>query len=238
MRVIGVIDLAGGRAVHARLGRRADYRPVSVSRLVPPTAEGDAVLLAHAYQRAGVDEIYLADLDAIAGAEPSIAVVRAIATLDVPLWVDAGISDADAADAVLDAGASGVIVGSETLPTWAALDAIVVAAGGRRTRFGIDLRGGTPLGVVGTDPGAMAARAGAAGVSGCVLLELARVGGSGGPDLAMVRAVRAAAPNVGLLVGGGVRDRRDLDSLGELGCVGALVATALHDGSLILDSNP
>ncbi len=233
--MIGVIDLAGGRAVHARLGRRADYQPVGVTRLVPPAAEGDAVQLGHGYRRAGVDEIYLADLDAIAGAEPSTVVMRALSTLGIPLWVDAGIGDADAAHAVLDAGASGVIVGSETLPTWAALDAIVAAAGGARTRFGIDLRNGTPLGVVGTDPGAMAARAGAAGVSACVLLELARVGGSGGPDLAMVRAVRAAAPGIDLLVGGGVRDRRDLDSLGDLGCTGVLVATALHQGSLILD---
>jgi len=234
MRMIGVIDLAGGRAVHARLGRRAEYQPVGSTRLVPAAAAGDAQVLARAYQQVGVEEIYLADLDAIGGLPPAAALIGAIATLGLPLWVDAGITGAGAARAILDAGASGVIVGSETLPSWAALDAIVGEVGGRRSRFGIDLRGGTPLGNVGTEPGAMAAQAATAGVAACVLLELARVGGAGGPDLALVRAVRAAAPDVELLVGGGVRNQQDLDALNELGCTGVLMATALHEGTVAL----
>jgi len=35
-----------------------------------------------------------------------------------------------------------------------------------------------------------------------------------------------------LLAGGGVRDPGDLRELAQLGCTGALVATALHDGRL------
>ena len=59
MRVIGVLDLLGGRAVHARAGRRDSYEPVR---------GGDGVALARWYMRdVGLTELYAADLDAILG---------------------------------------------------------------------------------------------------------------------------------------------------------------------------
>ena len=64
MRVIPVIDLKGGVAVHAVRGERERYRPLR-SRI----AEGsDPVELTRAVrERFGLDELYVADLDAIAG---------------------------------------------------------------------------------------------------------------------------------------------------------------------------
>ena len=65
MRVIGVVDLLAGRAVHARAGCRGSYQPV---RAVAgsPIEPGDALALARAYvNRLGVTELYAADLDAI-----------------------------------------------------------------------------------------------------------------------------------------------------------------------------
>ena len=48
MRVIGVLDLLAGRAVHARAGRRESYRPV---RAVggSPIEPGDGLALARGY---------------------------------------------------------------------------------------------------------------------------------------------------------------------------------------------
>ena len=76
MRVIGVIDLKDGVAVHAVRGERQSYRPVR-SGLV----EGaDPVDVARALRdRLGLRELYVADLDAIAGGEGHDETLRALA---------------------------------------------------------------------------------------------------------------------------------------------------------------
>ena len=65
MRVVPVIDLKGGMAVHAVRGERERYRPV---RSVITDDAGDPVALARAFaSELGLDELYVADLDAIGG---------------------------------------------------------------------------------------------------------------------------------------------------------------------------
>ena len=70
MRLIGDIDLAIGRAVHARRGVRARYAPVGVAAGCP--IDGDPIALARTYgDRLGLAVLYAADLDAIAAQPPS-----------------------------------------------------------------------------------------------------------------------------------------------------------------------
>jgi phosphoribosylformimino-5-aminoimidazole carboxamide ribotide isomerase len=219
MKTIGVIDLRGGVAVHARGGTRREYTPI-----------GDAVDLARAYvERGGVGDIYVADLDAIDGA-PDLAssTVRAVAAIGAPVWLDAGITSVERARAALDAGASRVVVGLETLTSFEALRAICDAAGSERVAFSLDLRDGAPLGIGrGEDACALVDRAAAAGAGAVIVLDLARVGMRTGLDLDLLRRVRAVAPDVELIAGGGVRGDGDLKALEEAGCQGALVGTML-----------
>src|SRR5262249_52086733 len=71
MRVVPVLDLKGGVVVRGVGGRRREYRPV-VSRLVGSCAPADvAAAFAHHF---GLRELYVADLDAIAGAPTSLAI--------------------------------------------------------------------------------------------------------------------------------------------------------------------
>jgi phosphoribosylformimino-5-aminoimidazole carboxamide ribotide isomerase len=239
MRIIGVLDLMDGRAVHARAtdgGRRA-YQPVRAVAGVVLDA-GDAIALARAYlERLGVRELYAADLDAIRGGGPQRVLTNGVARLGAPLWLDAGVrTAADASDA-LASGASRVVVGLETLPSFDALADICRAMGSERVAFSLDLRDGAPLGADETiEPGAsahtLAARAVDAGAGAVIVLDLARVGTGAGVDLALMHRVRAAVPHVALFAGGGVRGPDDLTQLSDVGCDGALVATALHDGRL------
>jgi uncharacterized protein related to proFAR isomerase len=116
MRIIGVLDLSGGQAVHAVAGARAHYRPVRAAggRAI---ALGDPVALASAYRdRLGVTEIYCADLDAIQGGAVQETTIRGIAALGLPLWLDAGVASVARAERALALGATQVIVGLETLP--------------------------------------------------------------------------------------------------------------------------
>lgn len=233
VRIIGVIDLLGGRAVHAAGGDRAAYRPVAAA--AGCRVDGDAVALARAYRSAGVSELYVADLDAIEQRGRDHAALAALRREADGLWLDAGISSVAEAEAALAAGATRIVVGLETLTSFAMLAAICANLDGARVAFSLDLRDGVPvprMAALPDPPDAIAARAAAAGAGAIIVLDLARVGSGGGPDLPLLRRVRRAAPGVMLLGGGGVRGADDLARLAEAGCDGALIATALHSGAL------
>ena len=235
MRIIGVLDLRNGLAVHARAGDRERYAPIHsvAGEAIEP---GDAQALARIYRdRFGLAELYAADLDAIEGRAPQDRLVTSLAAIG-PLWLDAGVSSADRARHALTLGAAHVIVGLETLQSWGALDEICASAGGGRIAFSLDLRDGKPLGNDALSRGEsaheVAARAADAGAASIVVIDLARVGTGQGIDIGLVARVREAAPRVTLLAGGGVRGADDLARLSDAGCDGALVATALHDGRI------
>jgi len=251
VQVVGVLDLLADRAVHARGGQRSMYAPV-VMVAGEPIQPGHAPGLARAYvDRLGLDEIYVADLTAIAAslersrhhAQTTSEPPRHASTLDgiiasgVVVWLDAGIATPDDARHARHLGATRVVVGLETLPSWRALEEICHLVGPGHVSFSVDLRDGAPVSslhlVSGrTRPETIVELAAAAGVSSMIVLELARVGTNAGPDVEMIEGLRRAVPEVALFAGGGVRGPDDLERLADAGCEGALVATALHDGRL------
>lgn len=259
MQVIGVVDLLGGHAVHARAGKRENYQPVRMIASVP-IEPGDGVALARAYvDDLGVTSLYVADLDAILDQlrnhrprfNPQAAIVRELATrrlkparyktLGAPVWLDAGVASAADARQVLELGVARVVVGLETLPSYKALEEICVAAGSDRVVFSLDLHDGVPVTSLKSEGSSLksggaafevAARAVTAGVDAMIVLDLARVGTAAGPDFELIANVRKAAPRVALVAGGGIRGPEDLSRLADVGCDGALVATAILNGHL------
>lgn len=232
MEVIPVLDVCGGVAVHARGGDRAAYRPV---RSV--LAEGsDPIVLARAYRdRLGARSCYLADLDAIAGAPPNLSLIRAVADEGLRLWVDAGIRDGASARAVLDAGAHRAIVALETIPRQNALASVAADADPDSLAFSLDLRNEEPLANwkgPSTEPAELAGSAYRSGYRDLIILELGRVGTQRGAAWGLLSRLRERCPEARLYVGGGIRDRSELRRLADAGCVGALVATALHEGRI------
>jgi phosphoribosylformimino-5-aminoimidazole carboxamide ribotide isomerase len=235
MRVIGVVDLLGGRAVHARGGIRELYVPV---RAVAGSVVDEPLALARTYMdRFGLSELYAADLDAIMQGQPQDRIVASLASLGAPLWLDSGAASVDDARHALALGATHVVIGLETLPSYDTLASICAAIGGERVAFSLDLRKGEPVAPrLGTPPAEpahlLAARAADAGVGAVIVIDLARVGTASGLDVDLITRVRAAAPGPLLLAGGGVRGLEDLARLADAGCDGALVASALHDGAI------
>ena len=229
MRIIGVIDLKDGQAVHARGGRRDEY--AAVSKAAGTVISGDAVKLAGLYLNTfGLTDIYVADLDAIGSAAPNDDVVRSICRLGGNVLVDGGVATPDAARRVAATGARGVIVGLETLESFDNLRDICNL---HPVTFSLDLRDGVPmcraaLGQFSAED--LAREAVAAGAKAIIVLDVARVGGHHGPDLQMVNRIRLAVRESQVLAGGGVRGPGDLKQLADIGCDGALVASALHDG--------
>jgi phosphoribosylformimino-5-aminoimidazole carboxamide ribotide isomerase len=234
VRLIGVLDVLRGQAVHARGGRREHY--AAVHAVAGCAIRGDAVALARRYAELGVDELYVADLDAIGGAPRQDELFALIVALRLPVWFDAGTTTIHHARQCLSRGATRVVVGLETLIAWESLREICEGIGRERVAFSLDLRGGAPIGttavIANGTPEIVAARAADAGVGAIIVLDLARVGSGTGLDMALLARVRAAAPGALLVAGGGVRDVEDLDRLADAGYDAALVATALHTGAL------
>jgi phosphoribosylformimino-5-aminoimidazole carboxamide ribotide isomerase len=238
VRVIPVLDLKGGVAVHAVRGERHAYRPVQ--SVLAPSA--DPVPLARAFrERLGLTACYVADLDAIAGAGDHGAVVQAIAGLGVSVWLDAGVATADDARRAVSRGAARVIVGTETLRDVRDLPALAEAVGaagrgGADCILSLDHREGQLLGgspaVAGIEPADLAAAAWAAGIRAFIVLDLARMGAGTGPPVDTAQRYRAALPAAEIVLGGGVRGRDDLLALARAGYHAALVGTALHTGVL------
>jgi phosphoribosylformimino-5-aminoimidazole carboxamide ribotide isomerase len=234
--ILGVVDLRRGLAVRARGGRRDRYAPIeSVAGQSVPT--GDATTLARQYvDRFGLPALYVADLDAIEERVWQVAILRTLASIGVPLWLDAAIASLDDARAALACGASRLIVGLETLPSFEVLETIVKEVGGNRVVFSLDLRDGQPIAttpeLARQSPETVAALAVEAGVGTVLVLDLARVGSASGVDLELLTRIRRGTSSICVYAGGGVRGIGDVEQLQQVGCDGALVATALLDGQI------
>jgi phosphoribosylformimino-5-aminoimidazole carboxamide ribotide isomerase len=237
VRIIPVIDLLGGVVVRGVAGRRSEYQPIR-SRLCP-SSEPAAVARA-LVEHFGLPELYVADLDAIAGREPAWQAYEQIAAAGARLLVDAGAADVGRATALAQFRAcreqlAGVIAGLESVASPALLKEMLAAVGPDRLIFSLDLKHGQPItdGPAWRDmtPAAIAASAISAGIKRLIVLDLADVGTGGGVGtLVLCRDLRAAHPSCELIAGGGVRGPDDLRQLAASGCSAALVASALHDG--------
>jgi phosphoribosylformimino-5-aminoimidazole carboxamide ribotide isomerase len=240
MRVVPVVDLRRGEVVRGVAGRRSEYRALR-SRLAPdatPRRVAEGLVQAFGFQ-----EAYVADLDALAGAQPAWRHYREIAGAGLRLLVDAGLSgssgvellDAGAARAGLNGAIVGWIVGLESVAAPEELPALASRLGPRGL-FSLDLQNGRPLRRASWPAHEaldVAQLAMLAGFARLIVLDLADVGVAGGTStLELCSQIRARWPDVELLAGGGVRGECDLDRLERAGCDGALVASALHDGGL------
>jgi phosphoribosylformimino-5-aminoimidazole carboxamide ribotide isomerase len=231
MRVVGVIDLKDGTAVHAVRGERERYRPV---HSVIAGEDGDPLTVARAFRsELGLDELYVADLDAITGEGEHSTTIAALAQ-EARVMVDAGVSEPERAQALLDLGAHRVIIGTETLTGSDALERLLAALPDGAVVLSVDLRDGRLLSpdprLAGLPALEAVTRLYRDGLREAIVLDLARVGSGAGLDVGLIAELHAAFPDLALLAGGGVRDVDDLRALRDAGAAGALVATALHSG--------
>lgn len=220
VEIIPVVDLKHGLVVRARAGDRRSYAPI-VTPLSPTADPADVVrgLLAAVPAR----RLYIADLDAIAGAEPDFAAIRRIAAAapGVELWVDAGTGTRERARALLRGAPAKLVLGSESQGDAGLLREFVAEA-----VLSLDFRGADFVGPV------VLRDAAALWPDEVIVMTLARVGTGAGPDLDRLAAVRRQAPGIRLYAAGGLRGPEDLELLAGIGVAGVLVASAIHDGRL------
>jgi phosphoribosylformimino-5-aminoimidazole carboxamide ribotide isomerase len=221
--VIPVIDLKGGVAVHAKGGKRADYRPLET----PFGPAGDPLAIARGLlEVTGSPAFYVADLDAIEGVGSNYDIARALANVlpATALWIDAGFADVGECAFWLPLGAT-LVIGSESLDssdTWQSIHESL----GASTMLSLDFDGEAMRGPQDllAEPASWPERV--------IAMTLDRVGTGEGPDLSRLKDVLREADGRAVYAAGGVRNADDLKRAAEAGARGALVATALHSGAI------
>ncbi|MFV2069056.1 MAG: HisA/HisF-related TIM barrel protein [Pirellulales bacterium] len=243
MKILPVIDLCGGFVVRGVAGKRAAYRPVE--SLLAEDARPASVARAFATDFP-FDEVYVADLDAIEGREPSWEVYRTIAARGLRVWLDAGIRTPRQGAVLIRFlgeadGVRGLVVGLETGAGGGAMAGLVEAIGPERTIFSLDLFEGAAWRARSDwhrqAPAKILDDALQAGVRRFLVLDLARVGaGQGVGTESICHDLRRKSPTVWIAAGGGIRGAEDVRSIARAGCDAVLVASALHDGRLTAEA--
>ncbi len=127
------IDIRGGQAVRLL---RGDYERETAY-------DADPVDAATRWAGEGAEFLHVVDLDGAKAGEPRNldAVRRIAAAVECPIQVGGGLRDPDSVNAVLEAGAARVVIGTAALRDPQFLDA-AIEAHGDRVVVSVDTRGG------------------------------------------------------------------------------------------------
>lgn len=222
LRIIPVLDLKGGLVVRARAGHRDEYNPIET----PLAVGSDPVAVAEGLRSLyPFDAFYCADLDSIERRAPNAGAITRLSEMsDAPtIWLDAGFDRGRDIEAALSNPRIQVVLGTESQSDASLLSQFVENP---RLILSLDFftdgyRG--PRELLERD---------ALWPQTIIVMTLARVGVSAGPDFDRLGEIKARAGARKIIAAGGVRDSADIEMLSAMGIDGVLVATALHDGRL------
>ncbi len=229
MRVIPVLDVMGGKVVHGVGGVRSKYRPI-VSKVTKSADPRQVALdLKEAF---GFTEVYIADLDAIQNKGSNMDKVEDVSSLGYSVYLDAGLGGAGDITPEFS-HIDHIVMGTETLQSLrelrvsCRLHGSVVAS--------LDFKGDELIArdrsLKGLAVRELVQVLSDTGISEIIYLDLARVGMASGVFSRRMERLMSIS-NLPVIVGGGIRNASDIESLAQLGADGALVATSLHAGEL------
>ncbi len=226
MIAIPAVDLRDGACVQLVGGSYKEERV----RLDNPAE------VARSWQQYGFGRLHVVDLDAATGRGSNRSLVRTILDeADVPVQVGGGVRSGDVVEELLDAGATGVVVGTRALEEieWLAGIAgrhpgeIIVACDVRERRV-------TTRGWVHTLPLDILDAVNELNVlplAGLLVTAVHREGQMRGTDLPLMEDV-AESSHFPVYASGGVASMQDLRALEYRGIAGVVIGMALYTGAL------
>jgi len=231
------IDVRDGRVVRLQQG---DYARET-------RYPDDPFAVAMRYADAGARWLHLVDLDAArAGGYTLAALLRRIAD-DGRLRVQTGggVRDEAAVAAMLDQGASRVVIGSLAVREPALVEAWLERYGAARITIALDTRqddaGVWQLPIHGwteraeLDLDACLRRYRDAGAQHLLCTDIARDGMMRGPNIELYRMIAARDEGFELQASGGVRDVADIVMARDAGCAGAVLGRSLLEGGMTIE---
>ncbi|KLU05777.1 Phosphoribosylformimino-5-aminoimidazole carboxamide ribotide isomerase -likeprotein [Rhodopirellula islandica] len=235
-RLIGVMDLMNGVAVHGIAGQRSRYRPVA------ELPAGENALLRW-YRSIGVRRFYVADLDGLmSNGRQDDALLNLAAELrdGETLWIDSGwrgsVSQADRdwmsqMRSSITAGSDiRWIIASESADSIDVLDRMLESIPASQLTLSLDFRDGQ---FVGPDSAThWMQSASDRNIREAILLDVAAVGGQSGPrDCETFSRLVRQFRGVNWITGGGIRCPEDVRKLLSQGYSEVLIASALLPSS-------
>lgn len=220
MKIIPVIDLKDGVAVHAKQGKREQYKPISTSLC----KSSDVFQVINAFLSVyEFDTFYIADLNAIThqGNHDHLIIEVLTRFPQIIFWVDKGYQKY-AQDAQLF-GNTLPVLGSESYQNEAIPD---IKAYKNNFILSLDYSNSEALGAKNlfSDPSFWP--------KNIIIMTLGRVGSNQGPDMDKLTGFCRQYPDKSFIAAGGIRNKHDLIALSEAGIHQALVASALHSGAI------
>ena len=221
--MIPAVDVLDGRAVRLTQG---DYDRVAIDA-------GDPLALVRRAAGLAPPFVHVVALGAARDGGPPLELARAAveAAAPVPVQLGGGVRSLADAEALREAGVARVMIGTAAfggIPLEDFGDVVVavdVKDGVVRTRGWRESSGLTT--------GEALARCAAAGVSKILCTAVDRDGTARGPNLELLREVRASFDGE-VLAAGGIRDDADVAALAALGIDGAVVGRAWLEGDVNL----
>ncbi|MBL0165199.1 MAG: 1-(5-phosphoribosyl)-5-[(5-phosphoribosylamino)methylideneamino] imidazole-4-carboxamide isomerase [Xanthomonadales bacterium] len=231
LEIIPALDLRAGRVVRLRQG---DYAQETGYAL-------DAVEQAQRYRDAGARRLHVVDLDgARSGRFENLAVIEALARLDLDVQAGGGVRDETDLKRLFDAGVQRVVVGSVAVRDSARVVEWIRRHGAERLVIALDTRevdGVWTLSSAGWTEAAqttldqLAPRYEQAGARHLLCTDIARDGMLSGPNLELYAHLARIAPALAVQASGGVRDLDDVKAL-KGRAAGVILGRSLLEGHL------
>jgi len=221
VEIIPVIDVMGGKVVHAQGGVRSEYPLLEsvITKSNEPLAVIKDLLTYYPFST-----VYMADLDAIMSGKRSdelySTVSEAFPTLNV--YLDAGVTDKTSWQSLSVWPNIIPIIASETLSEYFWLrDPDVL----KKSILSLDFKQGEFLGEQGllSSPHHWPQK--------IIAMNLDCIGSQSGPDLELLLDLKTKSTRE-IIAAGGVRTEQDLMLLKQQGIKRVLIASALHDGRI------
>ncbi|MGZ8163981.1 MAG: HisA/HisF-related TIM barrel protein [Methylobacter sp.] len=220
MKIIPVIDLKDGEVVHARQGQRALYQPINTGLC----RSSDIYQVTRAFLSLyDFDTFYIADLNAITlqGGHEHLINKLLRRFPEIIFWIDRGYQQYNGD--LKRPGNYVAVLGSESYQDENIQE---IKAFGSNFILSLDFSISETLGAKKLFSNQEF------WPENIIIMTLDRVGGNGGPDLNKLNDFCSRYPDKNFIAAGGIRNQKDLIALKETGIQQALVASALHSGSL------
>jgi len=232
-RIIPVVDILNFKTVHAIKGERAKYKPLTSNFIKSPNPINIINILK---QKFSFTEFYIADLDAIIKKRPNLEILSKILEISgIKVILDPGITTKEDILTFSRFKIHKLILGLETINGYNIIkeglkilepDKLIVSIDmfkGEVTSNVEELKDQNPIDIIN--------KLEKYGVKEIILLDLFRVGQKIGGIPPLYIEIRKNFKG-DILVGGGIRNFKDLMKYNKNKFSGVLIGTALYDGTI------